>query len=128
LVVGFSFGAYVALRACCRDADALPSGVRVPGFAALGLPVAAEGRNYHYGFLAGCTMTKLFISGGADQYGPTAILQQIVASAAEPKSLVIIPGTDHFFAGKLDQMQQALGAWLVANFFPELRGSDLQTT
>lgn len=126
LVVGFSFGAYVALRTCCHDAG--QSAVRVPGFAALGLPVAAEGRNYRYSFLAGCTMPKLFLSGGADEYGPTDILQQIVASAAEPKSLVIIPGADHFFAGRLDQMQQALGGWLIANFFPEQRGSDLQTT
>lgn len=111
LVVGFSFGAHVALRACCGDA-------RIPGFVALGLPVAAEGRDYTYGFLASCTLPKLFISGGADQYGPQAALVHIVASAAQPASLVIVPEADHFFAGKLDQMQHALQDWLVARFFP----------
>jgi alpha/beta superfamily hydrolase len=115
LVVGFSFGAHVALRACCADA-------RAPGFVALGLPVAAEGREYSYRFLATCTLPKLFISGGADQYGPHATLVRIVASAAQPASLVIVPDADHFFAGKLEQMQHALREWLVARFFP---GADI---
>jgi uncharacterized protein len=117
LVVGFSFGAYVTLRTCCRGADAPNSDARVPGLAALGLPVAAEGRGYSYSFLATCTLPKLFISGGADEYGPTETLQQIVASAAEPKTLVIIPDADHFFAGKLEQMQHALHEWFVSRFF-----------
>lgn len=113
LVVGFSFGAHVALRTCCGDS-------RVPGFAALGLPVAAEGRDYRYSFLANCTLPKIFISGSADQYGPKAALVNIVASAAQPASLVLVPDADHFFAGKLDQMQQALRTWLVSRFFPEM--------
>lgn len=111
LVIGFSFGAYVGLRACCGDS-------RVPGFAALGLPVEAEGRGYSYAFLAGCTLPKLFISGGQDQYGPQAVLAPIVASAAEPTSLVIVPEADHFFAGKLEEMQEALRRWVIAHFFP----------
>jgi uncharacterized protein len=114
LMVGFSFGAHVGLSACCGD-------TRVRGFAALGLPVAAEGRHYRYSFLAGCTLPKLFISGGSDEYGPTAELQQIVASSSEPKSLVIIPDADHFFAGKLEQMQNALREWLMARYFPGLQ-------
>lgn len=117
LVVGFSFGAHVALRVCCLDAGASHSHARVPGFIALGLPVAAEGREYSYDFLASCALPKLFISGGADQYGPQAALVRIVASAAQPATLVIVPDADHFFAGKLDQMQHALHEWLTTNFF-----------
>jgi hypothetical protein len=111
LVVGFSFGAYVGLRACCGDG-------RVPGFAALGLPVEAEGRGYSYSFLASCTLPKLFISGGADQYGPQAKLAHIVGLAAQPATLVIVPEADHFFAGKLEEMQHALRHWLISHFFP----------
>jgi uncharacterized protein len=110
LLVGFSFGAYVSLRACCGDA-------RVPGLVALGLPVAAVGRGYRYDFLSSCTLPKLFLSGGDDQYGPRAELVRIVASAAEPASLVIVPEADHFFAGKLEQMQDALRRWLIEHFF-----------
>jgi uncharacterized protein len=111
LLVGFSFGAYVSLRACCGD-------TRVPGLVALGLPVEAEGRGYSYGFLSSCTLPKLFLSGGHDQYGPRAELERIVAFAAEPASLVIVPEADHFFAGKLEQMQDALRRWLIEHFFP----------
>src|SRR5271156_1882113 len=59
LFAGFSFGANVGLRACCGDE-------RVKGLAALGLPVRAAGRQYHYSFLAGCGQPKLFISGTMD--------------------------------------------------------------
>jgi hypothetical protein len=121
LVVGFSFGAYVGLRACCGDA-------RVPGFVALGLPVEAEGRGYSYSFLASCTLPKLFISGGADQFGPQPTLARIVASAAQPATLVIVPEADHFFAGKLEQMQHALRQWLIANFFPDADSGGSQTS
>lgn len=117
LVVGFSFGAYVSLRACCRDATVPGTDANVPGFAALGLPVAVDGRGYSYDFLASCTMPKIFISGGADQYGPQASLVSIVASAAQPATLVIVPEADHFFAGKLEQMQHALHDWFVSRFF-----------
>ena len=105
LFAGFSFGASVGLRACCGDA-------RVKGMAALGLPVRAGGRAYHYGFLAGCTQPKLFISGAEDEYGPRVEVEAAVADAAPPAELVMIAGADHFFAGKLEQMQQPLGAWI----------------
>ncbi len=112
LVAGFSFGAHVALRACCTDP-------RVAGFIALGLPLAAEGRAYSYGFLADCAMPKLFVSGTADQYGPQQALVRIVAAAAQPATLLFIPEADHFFAGKLDQMQRAVTTWLAAHFLLE---------
>jgi uncharacterized protein len=109
LFAGFSFGSSVGLRACCGEE-------RVKGIAALGLPVQAGGREYHYSFLAGCTQPKLFISGDGDEFGPQAAVEAVVAGAAPPATLVMIPGADHFFAGKLEQMQQALTAWLEANF------------
>ena len=35
---------------------------------------------------------------------------------APPADLVMIPGADHFFAGKLEPMQHALMAWLKQRF------------
>jgi hypothetical protein len=109
LFAGFSFGASVGLRACCGDP-------RVKGIAALGLPVRAGGREYHYSFLAGCLQPKLFISGTNDEYGPQAEVEATVATAAPPAELVLVPGADHFFAGKLEPVQRALSAWLEAHF------------
>jgi uncharacterized protein len=125
LVAGFSFGAYVSLRACCGEA-------RVPGLIALGLPVSAEGRGYDYDFLRGCAQPKLFVSGTHDPFGPKADVEAAVALAAEPKQLVWIADADHFFAqpapnagaqslaagSKLDEVREAIRTWTTQCFLP----------
>ncbi|HZD50940.1 MAG TPA: alpha/beta family hydrolase [Silvibacterium sp.] len=109
LFAGFSFGAYVGMRVGCGDD-------RVKGLVALGLPVHAEGRDYHYDYLAGCEKPKLFVSGTRDQYGPMAKVESAVAEAADPKELVWVKEADHFFVSKLDQVQRAIRDWYAANF------------
>lgn len=109
LFAGFSFGAYVGLRAVCGDG-------RVKGAVAMGLPVEAEGRGYSYEFLAECRIPKLFISGTRDQYGPREQVEAAVRAAAAPKEMVWVEGAEHFFAGKLDQVQRAIKDWVQALF------------
>jgi alpha/beta superfamily hydrolase len=109
LVAGFSFGAAMALKACCSTGE---HRAEIHAVAALGLPTQAEGREYKYRFLADCIFPKLFLSGDHDQYAPAAQLAHVVGSAAEPKRLLFISGADHFFTGQLDAMQQALSGWL----------------
>ncbi|MGC2160842.1 MAG: alpha/beta fold hydrolase [Silvibacterium sp.] len=109
LFAGFSFGSYVGLRAVC-------SGSRVKGAVALGLPVHAEGRDYTYEFLADCVMPKLFISGTRDPFGPRAQVEAAVAIAAPPSEMVWIEDADHFFAGKLVEVQQAIRHWVQTRF------------
>jgi alpha/beta superfamily hydrolase len=109
LFAGFSFGSYVGLHACCGDS-------RVKGLVGLGLPVHAEGRDYRYDFLAGCTKPKLFVSGTRDQYGPKQQVESAIEGAALPKELVWVEGADHFFAGKLDRVQDAIRNWCEAHF------------
>lgn len=109
LFAGFSFGANVGLKVCCADD-------RVKGAVALGLPVHAEGRDYHYRFLPGCAKPKLFVSGVRDQYGPQAQVEAVVQTAPPPAQMVWIEDADHFFAGKLDQVQAAIRAWLQEHF------------
>jgi uncharacterized protein len=106
---GFSFGSYVGMSVCCSDP-------RVIGLVALGLPVHAEGRDYRYEFLSGCARPKLFISGTRDQYGPKDKVESVVAAAALPKKIVWVEGADHFFAGKLDQVQRAIRDWCETRF------------
>jgi alpha/beta superfamily hydrolase len=109
LFAGFSFGANVGLRACCGDE-------RVKGLIALGVPVHAEGRDYHYEFLSGCLAPKLFVSGDHDQYGPVTQVEAVVRSAPAPAELVWIAEADHFFVGKLDAMQDAIRKWVDSHF------------
>jgi len=106
---GFSFGAATGLRAACGDA-------RVVGLISLGTPVSVEGRTYTYDFLRDCAQPKLFISGGNDQYSPRTELQAAFENAPDPKKLVIVEGVDHFFVGKLNEMQAAIEDWVREHF------------
>jgi len=109
VVTGFSFGAAMAISACCGRTQAHN---HVRALVALGLPTQSGSRKYEYPSLAQCTLPKLFLSGADDQFAPATQLAQVAASAAEPKRLALIPGADHFFDGQLMPMQQALAGWL----------------
>ena len=105
IFAGFSFGAAVGLRAACPDA-------RVRAVIGLGVPVAPiAGRSYEYGFLKTCSKPKLFVSGDHDQFGPRPQLERVVESAPEPKKLVIIESTDHFFEGRLREVRETIESW-----------------
>jgi len=112
IVVGFSFGAAMALLACCDGAERAPIRSNVRAIAALGLPTRTANREYRYSFLSQCSLSKLFLSGGCDQFAPAADLERLAATTAEPKKLVLLPGADHFFTGQLDAMQNELAGWL----------------
>ena len=108
VAAGFSFGAAMVLRACCRPSR--PHKIRA--LLALGLPIEAEGRNYNYSFLKDVVIPKLFLSADRDRYAPAPRLRQVVASAADPKRLLLLPGADHFFTSQLEPMQKMLSGWL----------------
>jgi hypothetical protein len=114
VVTGFSFGAAIALDACCRGAspnDVVP----IRALAAIGLPVrsgAAASKTYDYSFLADCSIPKLFLSGDRDRYASTTELIQVAAAAAPPSQVALVPGADHFFTGHLENMQTILSGWL----------------
>lgn len=109
VVVGFSFGAVMALEVCCKPAA---TRANVRALAVLGLPTQMNGRNLDYPFLQFCTLPKLFLSGDHDQFAPAEQLAQMAGSAADPKRLVLLPGANHLFDGQLEPMQQALAGWL----------------
>jgi alpha/beta superfamily hydrolase len=112
VVTGFSFGAAMALLACCGHDAAPATRANVRALVALGLPTEAEGRSYRYSFLSDCSFPKLFLSGDRDGFAPADDLRHVAATAAEPKKFVLLPGADHFFAGQLETMQKALVGWL----------------
>jgi alpha/beta superfamily hydrolase len=101
LLAGFSFGAWVGLRAACADA-------RVARLIGMGIPV----NNCDFSFLAECTMPKLFVHGEHDEHGAIAKVRKVVASLPGEKTLVVVPNADHFFAGKLPELDSAITHWL----------------
>lgn len=110
---GFSFGSAVGMRAACGDA-------RVRAVIGVGTPVVPvaeateEPRIYALDYLRECAKPKLFVSGARDRFGPRQKLEELVASAAEPKKLVIIEGADHFFEGRLRELREAAESWVGA--------------
>jgi uncharacterized protein len=113
VAAGFSFGAAMALFACCTPQQRHPN---LRAIAAIGLPTRADGHHYRYSFLSECSLPKLFLSGDRDTYAPVADLEHVAATTAEPRKLVLLPGADHFFAGQLEAMQNAFAGWLKEQF------------
>jgi uncharacterized protein len=101
LVAGFSFGAWVGLRAGCEDA-------RVEKLIGLGIPVA----NLDMSYLRDCGKPKLLIQGGDYQFGPRGSVEEFFTTLPEPKKLIIVEGVDHFFSGHLTEVRQAIEMWL----------------
>ncbi len=107
---GFSFGSSMALRVGVGDP-------RVRALFALGFPVSMVPDT---SFLNGCRKPKLFVQGERDAFGDGARLAELVERLPEPRSLVLIPGCDHFFAGHLDRLQEAVGSWAAGRPWEDL--------
>jgi uncharacterized protein len=102
LVAGFSFGAIVGLRVGCQSPD-------VKQLIALGLPV----NNSDISFLFECHKPKLLIHGGNDEHGDVRKVEKLMPTLPGENRLVIVEGVDHFFAGKLSEVDQAITTWLL---------------
>ena len=98
---GFSFGSTMAVRAGCAD-------TRVRALLVMGFPAASLEDT---SFLAACTQPRLFVQGANDTFGDAARIRAIVTPLPEPKSLVVVPDSDHFFDGHLEEVQAAVESW-----------------
>ena len=111
LVGGFSFGSLVGMRAGCADS-------RVRGLIGMGLPVNSSDFTY----FENCNKPKLIVQGTNDEHGSWETLERVLAHLNGNTRLCFVHDADHFFAGKLDQLDQAITNWLTERH-PELRKS-----
>ena len=108
VIVGWSFGAWVALREAVHD-------TRVGALALLGLPVAPEVRSERrplpsLGELESISIPVLLLAGENDQYAPADDLRSL--SGWIPRGEVhVVPGTDHFFGQREREVAALAGAW-----------------
>ena len=109
LVAGFSFGCRVGLTVGCRDA-------RVNELIGLGTPVD----RWDFSFLRECDKPKLFVHGSNDEFGSIARVEEMVKQLPGENRFVPVVGADHFFTGKLDQLDAAITTWLLSRH-PELQ-------
>ena len=111
LLAGFSFGAAVGLRVGCSEE-------RVAALVGLGLPV----NDSNFSYLESCTKPKLFVQGERDQYGSMEKMRALFSTVPEPKHMVVVDGADHFFTGKLGEVDVAVREWITSRH-PELAAS-----
>lgn len=86
VLLGYSFGAWVGFPIAIEDE-------RFKGMIAVAPPLEI----YPFIFLRGCRKEKLFLAGDRDFFCPSRALEEWYQHLDEPKSLVMIPGADHFF-------------------------------
>ena len=96
-LAGFSFGSWLGLPIGCADP-------RVECVLGVGVPA----RTLRVSDLAGCVKPKLIVQGEMDVYGPPDDLRAWFAGLPDPKELILIPGADHFFATRQQQLYDAV--------------------
>jgi uncharacterized protein len=100
---GFSFGARVGLDIGIEDA-------RVRYLIGIGTPLD----KYDFEFLQACRKPLLLVHGQQDEYGNVERVKQMAAELEKHTQvrLVVIPGADHFFENRLDELKQAITEWI----------------
>jgi len=97
-MAGFSFGSRVIMELGCSM-----SPVRL---IAVGFPTSRGDFDY----LATCGIPKYFVQSTIDEFGPKEALEAAFQGFAEPKNLEFIEAGDHFFAGALERLEEAITA------------------
>lgn len=103
LLCGFSFGARVGLDVGINDP-------RVAYLIGVGTPL----EKYDFSFLAACRKPLLLVHGEHDEFGDVERLRKLVTDLEQrsvPVKLVVIPGADHFFENRLDELKRAITDW-----------------
>jgi predicted alpha/beta-hydrolase family hydrolase len=59
-------------------------------------------------YLESCRTAKIFVQSTNDEFGPRRELESAYALFAEPKRLIWVEAGDHFFAGALERLEEAV--------------------
>lgn len=96
-MAGFSFGSRITLKLGCE----LGSAERL---IAVGFPAGYSADT----LLGRCLIPRVFIQSTHDQFGPVPAMQSYFDTLSQPKELIWVEASDHFFAGGLDPFEQAV--------------------
>jgi alpha/beta superfamily hydrolase len=104
-IAGVSFGSWIGMQLLMRRPE-------VEGF----ISVAAMANIYDFSFLAPCPSSGLFVHGERDSVTPVTAVQGLVEKLKTQKGIIIeqkvIPGANHFFEGKIDELIGTVGDYL----------------
>jgi len=96
-LAGFSFGARIVLQLGCEIAG-------LKRVIAVGFPAAY----WESGRLGRCDVPRIYIQSTHDQFGPREEMQVYFDSLTGPKELIWVEARDHFFAGALEEFEEAV--------------------
>lgn len=100
-VIGYSFGAWVGLQVASADP-------RIKLMTGLALPLDL----YDFGFLDVCPKPALYVIGTRDEFCSAEKLDLLAAQLPATATLHKIEGSDHFFSGHIEAVQD-----LITDFF-----------
>ncbi len=96
-LAGFSFGSRIILKLGCQTPE-------VSRLIAVGFPANLSDSQS----LGQCPIPKVFIVSKNDQFCALSSMEAYFAALAEPKELIWVDATDHFFSGSLDQFEETV--------------------
>ncbi len=104
-VAGFSFGAWIAMQLLMRRPE-------ITSFVSVSPPA----NQYDFSFLAPCPSSGLVIHGGDDKVVPEPSVAKLIAKLTNQRDITIdyriVPGTDHFFHDRQDDLTTHLDDYL----------------
>ena len=104
-IAGVSFGAWIAMQLLMRRPE-------IDGF----ISVAPPANLYDFSFLAPCPSSGLMINGDRDRVVPATSVKTLVDKLKTQKGIVvsheIVPGANHFFEDKIDDLIAAVEKYL----------------
>ncbi len=100
-LVGYSFGAWVGLRAALKEE-------KVKAIVGISPPTSI----FDFGFLLGSRLPKLIIFGSSDPFCPHETTASLFSSLLEPKQMKVIPGADHFLLGREKELAELVSGFL----------------
>lgn len=104
-VSGFSFGAWICMQLLMRRPE-------INSFIAIAPPA----NKYDFTFLAPCPASGMIVHGASDSMVPEESVDTLNKKLSLQKRITIdyrvIPGADHFFQGKADELNVHVGQYL----------------
>jgi len=106
-IAGCSFGAWIGMQLLMRRPE-------ITGF----ISVAPPANMYDFTFLAPCPSSGLVLTGEKDEIVPYESVKKLVDKLNQQRDInvlhEVVPGANHFFQAKLDEMEESVTGYLDA--------------
>jgi uncharacterized protein len=103
-LAGFSFGSRIVLRLGCAAEQGGSGAGNIRRVIAAGFPTVYR----DWAFLESCSVQRVFVQSTHDEYGPLEEFNHVMGALPEPKQVILIEAGDHFFAGGLERLEEAI--------------------